>query len=121
MIDKKIFATSRTSRDEIAKRLHVVAIDQRFHVLEIPGLEDSPCKVWGEGYRTKKAAELFLELLLGAYTKGTPELAVCPSEIYEQAVDVRKFLEQWSDTSDLGGLAVALCHQRPWNFSEFQF
>ena len=118
MTDKK---KSSISRDEIAKRLHVIEIDQRLHVLEIPDPEEMPCKVWSEGYRTKEAAEMFSECLLNEYEKGTPECAICPSEVIEQAVDVRKFLEQWSDTSDLGGLAVALCQERPWNDSEFPF
>ena len=55
---------------------------------------------------------MFSERLLDEYEKGTPECTFYPSEVFEQAVDVRKFLEQWSDTSDLGGLAVALCQQR---------
>ncbi len=105
-------------RIEIAERMHVAEMSNGFHILEIPAQNGSPFAVWPGPFRTQRAAEMFLENLVDAYARGTPEAACGSSQEmlkeYEMRDRVMDILEEHGDIADPGALARELCMFRPW-------
>jgi len=71
-------------RAEIAKRMHVADTYCGFHILEIPAADGSPLKAWPGPFKTKRAAELYLEELLDDYANRDP-LSACDYYIKHRA------------------------------------
>ena len=91
-------------RAEIAKRMHVADTYCGFHILEIPAADGSPLKAWPGPFKTKRAAELFLDELLDAYAEGDP-LSACDYYIkrikeLEQRAVLLEFLEEREGIAD---------------------
>ncbi len=80
-------------RVEIAERMHVAGMSDGFHILEIPAQDGSPFTVWPGPFRTQRAAELFLEDLVDAYSRGTPETTCGSYEKHDEAYDQQIGLE----------------------------
>ena len=96
-------------RAEIAKRMHVAELCGGFHILEIPAIDGGPFECWPGPFKTKRAAELFLEDLLDAYADGEP-LRACGGYIsrikgYEQQAELLQFLERRDGLLNLRELA----------------
>ncbi len=96
-------------RAEIAKRMHVAELCGGYHILEIPAADGSPFEAWPGPFKTKRAAELFLEDLLDAYAEGDP-LRACDCYIsriknYERQAGLLEFLERRDGMLDLRELA----------------
>ena len=96
-------------RAEIAKRMHVAELCGGCHILEIPAADGSPFEAWPGPFKTKRAAELFLEDLLDAYADGDP-LRACGRYIsriegYERQAELLEFLERRDGMLDLRELA----------------
>ncbi len=104
-------------RAEIAKRMHVAKMGDGFHILEIPAADGSPFEAWPGPFKTKRAAELFLDELVDAYAKGNPNGVCCSGGIFvvfEQQARVLEFLEKRENTTDLRALARDLISFQPW-------
>ena len=72
---------------EIAKRMQISEVTAGFQILEAPAGDGAPFKVWPPTFQTKRAAELFLEELIGFYV-------ICdPEEIYGSSVDPKSYEE----------------------------
>ena len=108
-------------RIELAKHMHVAESLDGFFILEIPSQNGSPFTVWPGTFRTRRAAELFLEDLLDACSRGTPEAAIRTHDFikeFEMQDRVMEILEEHLEAHegivDPGALARELCMFRPW-------
>ncbi len=106
---KTVEQTIAKRRAEIAKRMHVAELCGGYHILEIPAADGSPFEPWPGPFKTKRAAELFLDDLLDAYADGDP-LRVCGCYIsrikgYERQAEVLEFLERRDGMLNLRELA----------------
>ncbi len=106
-------------RAEIAKRMHVAELCGGYHILEIPAANGSPFDAWPGPFKTKRAAELFLDDLLDAYADGEP-LRACGCYIsrikgYEQQAELLEFLERRDGMLDLRELARDLSDLMLWH------
>jgi hypothetical protein len=110
--------TTATHRAEIAKRMHIAAMGDGFHILEIPAADGAPFEAWPGPFKSKRAAELFLDELLDAYAEGNPNEACCSNGIFavfEQRARVVEFLEGQNGVANPRELACELIRHQPWN------
>ena len=118
MANKTTKKTVAARRAEIAKRIHIVEMDDhKYHVLEIPGRDGKPVGVWPGPFASERGAQLFFCDLLDAYVDGDPETALAyPAGCagYDQRANVLIFLEAQKDFGDLPALAQRFCDARPW-------
>ena len=113
--------TTAERRAGIAKRMHVANMGDGFHILEIPAADGSPFKSWPGPFKTKRAAELFLDDLLDAYARGKPIVAIREYgrnaglfEAYGERARILEFLEKRDGIADPRALAYELNNYRPW-------
>ena len=105
-------------RAEITENMHVAQLGNKYLILEIPAPDGSPCDVWDLLFSTKRAAELFVSDLLGAYAESDPGIALSSLghvDRYEKQARVLEFLEQHAPIADLHELARDLVHSQPWH------
>jgi len=100
---------------EIAKRMQICKVAAGFQVIESPTADGAFLKVWPPTFQTKRAAELFLEELVGLYAICDPEEiygASPTAEHYEETARVWRSLEE-QGVANPRELARAFCASLP--------
>ena len=111
MTKQTINGTATKHHAKLSGRFRIAKLGDGFHIREVPAGDGAPVKVWPGPFRTRRGAEMFLEVV--SEEDGAAEFydgAMTDPVVrqYEREARLREFFEQQEGVSDPRGLAREL-------------